>query len=35
MARTGLAEKRVLHVEYGLRVNTPAAHGIARDLNVT
>lgn len=35
MARTGLAEKRVLHVEYGLKVHTPAAHGIARDLTTT
>jgi hypothetical protein len=32
MARTGLAEKRVLSVEYGLKVGTEAAHGVAADL---
>lgn len=34
MARTGLAEKRVLSVEYGLKVNTEAAHGVAADLTI-
>jgi hypothetical protein len=35
MARTGLAEKRVLSVEYGLKVSTEVAHGIAADLTTT
>lgn len=32
MAKTGDAEKRMLIVEYGLKVNTELAHGLAADL---
>ena len=32
LAKTGDAEKRLLLVEYGLKVNNEAAHGIAADL---
>lgn len=35
MAKTGDAEKRMLVVEYGLKLSTEKAHGIARDLTVT
>ena len=33
LAKTGDAEKRLLLVEYGLKVNNEAAHGIAADLS--
>jgi hypothetical protein len=35
MAKTGDAEKRMLVVEYGLKLSTEKAHGIARDLTTT
>lgn len=35
LAKTGDAEKRLLIVDYGLKVGTEKAHGIAADLNVT
>jgi len=35
LAKTGDAEKRMLIVEYGLKVKTEAAHGIAADLTTT
>ena len=33
LAKTGDAEKMLLTVEYGLKVNNPAAHAVARDLS--
>ena len=35
LAKTGDAEKRLITVEYGLKVNTEAAHGLAADLTTT
>jgi len=35
MAKTGDAEKRMVIVEYGLKVNTESAHGLAADLQTT
>jgi hypothetical protein len=35
LAKTGDAEKRMLVVEWGLKVNTEAAHGLAADLTTT
>jgi len=35
LAKTGDAEKRMIVVEYGLKVNTEAAHGLAADLTTT
>lgn len=35
LAKTGDAEKRLILVEFGLKVNTEAAHGIAADLTTT
>ena len=35
MAKTGDADKRMLVVEYGLKLGTEKAHGIARDLTTT
>lgn len=35
LAKTGDAEKRMMLVEYGLRVNNEAAHGIAADLTTS
>jgi hypothetical protein len=35
MAKTGDAEKRMLVVEYALKLSTEKAHGIARDLTVS
>ena len=35
MAKTGDAEKRMLVVEYGLKLGTEKAHGIARDLSTS
>jgi hypothetical protein len=35
LAKTGDAEKRMIVVEYGLKVNNEAAHGIAADLTTT
>ena len=32
LAKTGDAEKRLMLVEYGLKVSNEAAHGIAADL---
>ena len=33
LAKTGDAEKRMLLVDYGLKVNHEAAHGVAADLS--
>jgi hypothetical protein len=35
LAKTGDAEKRMILVEWGLKVNTEAAHGLAADLTTT
>jgi hypothetical protein len=35
LAKTGDAEKRLLNVEWGLKVHTEAAHGLAADLTTT
>ena len=35
LAKTGDAEKRMINVEWGLKVNTEAAHGLAADLTTT
>lgn len=35
LAKTGDAEKRMIVVEWGLKVNTEAAHGLAADLTTT
>ena len=35
LAKTGDAEKRLITVEYGLKVNPEAAHGLAADLTTT
>jgi hypothetical protein len=35
LAKTGDAEKRLMLVEYGLKVNTQAAHGIVADLTTS
>jgi hypothetical protein len=35
LAKTGDAEKRMLVVEWGLKVHTEAAHGLAADLTTT
>ena len=35
LAKTGDAEKRLMLVEYGLKVNTQAAHGICADLTTS
>jgi len=35
LAKTGDAEKRLLLVEWGVRIGNEAAHGIVADLNPT
>jgi len=35
LAKSGDAEKRLLIVDYGLKIGTEKAHGIAADLNIT
>ena len=35
LAKTGDAEKRLLIVEYGLKVRTEKAHGVVRDLTTS
>ena len=35
LAKTGDAEKRMLVVEYGLKVKTEKAHGVAADLEAS